>query len=127
MTVPPDTHPAELLTLSEAAVATGLSVKALTRRIERGTLPSERHAGRRVVRRGELQRLKLIGPGSRSSQQRGTTTGEVELWRDLYERERQERERSTERAAELQRELVAIANAGPIRAMRLRKQLRARL
>jgi hypothetical protein len=32
--------------------------------------------------------------------------------------ERQEREQATERAAELSRELVAIANAGPIRAIR---------
>lgn len=113
-----------LLTISQAASLTGLSRKALARRIERGTLRSVKDAeGRHVVPRGELERAQLIGVDGKP----GNPGGELVLWRELYERERQEREQMAGRAQELERELVAIANAGPIRAMRLRRHLRARL
>jgi hypothetical protein len=49
------------------------------------------------------------------------------VWRDLYEQERQEREEADAHARELEHDLIAIANAGPIRALRLRRQLRAKL
>lgn len=121
MTDSPQPPPAELLTLPEAAVLTGLSVKALTRRIERGTLPSERHQGRRLLRRGELQRLRnepseIPGEGG---------AGEIAVWRDLYEREREQRDQLATRNTELERQLAAIVNAGPIRAMRLRRAARS--
>ncbi len=48
------------------------------------------------------------------------------VWRDLYEHERQEREEAAAHARELEHDLIAIANAGPIRALRLRRQLRAK-
>lgn len=131
----------ELLTLPEAAVLTGLSVKALTRRIERGTLPSELHTGRRLVRRGELARHKLIGTGNPAEEESGDRGGELVVWRELFEQERAEHAATRERvdqerarvdaaqakAEELRLELAAIANAGPIRAMRLRRQIRQKL
>jgi hypothetical protein len=124
----------ELLTLPEAAVLTGLSTKALTRRIERGTLPSELHTGRRYVRRGELARRQLLGAGNPAEEGSGDGGGELVVWRELYDRERAEhaatRERVEAAAAEAERlrlELAAIANAGPIRAMRLRRQIRHQL
>lgn len=53
-------------------------------------------------------------------------------WEDLYEREYAAREReyaaradAEATAAALREQLTAIANAGPIRAMRLRRTLRA--
>lgn len=122
----PAGNPVELLTISEAAVITGLSVKALARRIERGSIPAERHAGRRAVRRGELERLGLTGPGSRAA--RPAQIGvEVELLRDLYQRERERADTAVGEALELREQLIAIANAGPIRAVRLRRKARAQL
>lgn len=122
----PDPSPAGeplLLTIPEAAVKTGLSVKALTRRIERGTLPSELHKGRRLIRAGELERLNTSQPGSPAEE----SPGELVKWQQMYERERQEREQADARTRELELQLVAIANAGPIRAMRLRHELRSKL
>lgn len=112
------------MTISEAAAIAGISRKALARRVERGTLRSVKDAeGRHVVPRAELERAGLLGSDGAPLQ----PGGELVVWRELYERERQEREQSEARARELERELVAIANAGPIRAMRLRRQLRAKL
>jgi hypothetical protein len=48
---------------------------------------------------------------------------ELVIWRDLYERERQDREDVDVRARVLEHDL--IANAGPIRALRLCRQMRA--
>lgn len=117
---------AELLTLPEAAVLTGLSVKALTRRIERGSLPAERHGGRRVVRKGELERRRLIGAG-RIDEGGG---GELLVWREMH---RQAVEKLAERDAELaatRQRLAhlegAIAGAGAwTRVKRLRRLLAA--
>lgn len=50
------------LTISEAAELTGLSRKAIARRIERGSLRSLVRAGRRIIPRAELVRAGLI-PG----------------------------------------------------------------
>lgn len=109
-----------LLTIREAASLTGLSTKALARRIERGTLRAVKDAeGRRVVPRGELERADLLEEGS--------PVAALVVWRDLYERERLAAAESRERAAELELELVAIANAGPIRAFKLRRGARVRL
>lgn len=113
-----------LVTISQAAVATGLSRKAIARRIERGTLRAVHdNRGRRVVPLGELERAGML----RDDDGQGNPGGELVVWRDLYERERNERMAYHERAQQLERELVAIANAGPIRAMRLRRQVRAKL
>jgi excisionase family DNA binding protein len=116
-----------LLTISEAASATGLSRKALTRRIERGSLRAVKdERGRRVVPRGELERAELLNPDG-SPGVEGSPGGELVIWQDLYEHERQAREEADAHARELEHDLIAIANAGPIRALRLRRQLRAKL
>ncbi len=49
------------------------------------------------------------------------------IWREMYEREREERAAAERQHAELQTQLAAIANAGPIRAMRLRREARRQL
>ncbi len=112
-----------LLTIAQAVAETGLSAKAIARRIERGTLRAVHdEQGRRVVPRAELDRAGLlVGEGE------GNPGGELVLWRDLYERERIERGDLAARERELHAQLVAIANAGPIRAMRLRRQVRRQL
>ena len=116
-----------LLTISEAASATGLSRKALTRRIERGSLRAVKdERGRRVVPRGELERAELLNLDG-SPGEEGYPGGELVIWRDLYEQERQEREEADAHTRELEHDLIAIANAGPIRALRLRRQLRVKL
>lgn len=122
----PETFPTgapRLLTIAQAAAETRLSVKAIARRIERGTLRAVHdEQGRRVVPRAELDRAGLLG-----GQEEGHPGGELVLWRDLYEREREEREDLAARERELHDQLVAIANAGPIRALRLRRQGRQQL
>jgi excisionase family DNA binding protein len=116
-----------LLTISEAASATGLSRKALTRRIERGSLRSVKdERGRRVVPRGELERADLLNLDGTPGDE-GSPGGELVIWRDLYEHERLEREEADAHARDLEHDLIAITNAGPIRALRLRRQLRAKL
>ena len=52
-------HP-RTLTIREAAAATGLGVKALQRRIERGTLRSVLRDGRRLIPATELLRSGLL-------------------------------------------------------------------
>jgi excisionase family DNA binding protein len=116
-----------LLTISAAASLTGLSRKALTRRIERGSLRAVKdERGRRVVPRGELERAELLNPDG-SPGDEGYPGGELVIWRNLYEHERQEREEADAHARELEHDLIAIANAGPIRALGLRRQLREKL
>lgn len=125
-------RPPELLTLPEAAELTALSVKALTRRIERGTLPSETKAGRRLVRRGELARLDLIGADSpeRNPAEGGAKNPGVGLviWRDLYEQTAGELAAARAELATARTELAridgALTAAGPFARVR---QLRRRL
>jgi len=130
-------RPPELLTLPEAAILTGLSVKALTRRIERGTVPSETKAGRRLVRRGELERLNLIGGGNPGEDGGGEDAGQLVIWRDLYQTTagelasaRAELEASRAALASARAELArvdgALTAAGPFaRARQLRHRLAA--
>ena len=49
-------------TIAEAAELTGLSRKAVTRRVERGSLRSVVRGGRRLIPRSELVRANLIPP-----------------------------------------------------------------
>ena len=120
-----------LLTLAEAAEQTGLSAKALARRVERGTLRAVHDdQGRRVVPRAELDRAGLLdrdSPGGEHDSQRGSPAGELVIWRDLAEQRADELTAAAARERELRDDLVAIANASPIRALRLRRALRARL
>jgi hypothetical protein len=122
--------PGRLLTPAEAAQATGLSRKQITGRMDRGSLRVIKDAeGTRRVPRAELVRVGLLAiDGSPSHPaESDDSAGELVIWRDLYERERQERTDAEAKRAELQTQLAAIANAGPIRAMRLRRQVRLQL
>jgi hypothetical protein len=126
--------PGRLLTPAAAAQATGLSRKQITGRMDRGSLRVIKDAeGTRRVPRAELVRVGLLAvDGSpshslESPNESGDSAGELVIWRDLYERERQERADAEAERAELQNQLAAIANAGPIRAMRLRRQVRQQL
>jgi hypothetical protein len=130
-----------LLTLTQAASATGMSRKALERRADRGTLRFVHDdQGRRVVPRAELERAGLLGEGVPAV----GAGREVVKWQQLYEREREahadtrkqltdradeERRRGDQaaaRAEQLHADLASITNAGPIRAWRLRRVLRDR-
>ncbi len=136
---PPDGGP-RLLSLTEAASATGLSRKAIERRADRGTLRFVHDdRGRRVVPRAELERAGLLDEGTPAV---GAAGRELVKWQEMYEREREDhaetREQLTARADEERRrgdqvaaraeqlhaDLAAIANAGPVRAWRLRRALR---
>ena len=122
--------PGRLLTPVEAAQATGLSRKQITGRMDRGSLRVIKDAeGTRRVPRAELVRVGLLAVDGSPSHpaESDDSAGELVIWRDLYERERQERADAEAERAELQTQLVAIANAGPIRAMRLRRQARLQL
>lgn len=116
-----------LLTPAEAAQLTGVSRKQITGRMDRGTLRVVRdEAGTRRVPRAELVRAGLLNeshPGKSQSE----SGGGLVIWRDLYERERDERAVAERQHAELRAQLAAIAHAGPIRAMRLRREARGRL
>jgi excisionase family DNA binding protein len=48
------------LTITEAAELTGLSRKAIARRVERGSVRSVLHSGRRLIPRSELARVGLL-------------------------------------------------------------------
>lgn len=116
-----------LLTPAEAAQLTGLSRKQITGKMDRGSLRVVKDAaGTRRVPKTELVRAGLLNashPGESPSE----SGGELVIWRDLYERERQERADAEAERAELRAQLAAIANAGPIRAIRLRRQARRQL
>lgn len=112
-----------LLTIGEASATTGVSRKALARRVERGTLQAVKREGKWAIPRGELQRAGLLDEQGQAT----VPGGEVVLWRDLFEQEREKHEETSERALQLERDLIAVVNAGPIRALRLRRQIRSRL
>lgn len=117
-----------LLTVAEAAKLCGLTPKVISGRMDRGTLRVVRDdSGTRRVPRAELARAGLLTPShpGESGDESASHPGELVIWQDLYEREREQREAVQEREVELRVQLAAIANAGPIRALRLRRALRA--
>lgn len=125
-----DDSPVEprLFTVAEAAEVTGLSRKVITGRMDRETLRVVRdESGTRRVPRAELVRAGLLDPShpAESDDESPGHPGELVRWQDLYEREYAARVDAEAAAGELRVQLAAIANAGPIRAMRLRRQLRA--
>jgi excisionase family DNA binding protein len=132
----------ETLTLSEAAERCGVSVAALRRRADRGTLRTLKRGGVRRVPRVELERagLSVDAPASPAELVRELAETirrqerELAALRALPERVDAERERvaaaehraadSAAEALRLRAELAEIATAGPIRALRLRQRLR---
>lgn len=123
--------PKRTYTIAEASDLTGLSRKALARRVERGSLRSVVRNGRRLIPRSELVRAGLVvEEGEERGSERGTAdlpavTGDSEtalvlLIRDLMERvERQANELAQFRALTVQAE--------SLRAERELSELRARL
>ena len=132
----------ETYTLSEAAERCGVSVAALRRRADRGTIRTVKRDGVRRVPRSELERagLGVEAPATPAEVVRELTETirrqerELAALRALPERVDAERERvgaaehraadSAAEALRLRAELDAIAAAGPIRALRLRQRLR---
>jgi DNA-binding transcriptional MerR regulator len=132
----------ETYTLSEAAERCGLSVAALRRRADRGTIRTVKRDGVRRVPRSELERagLGVEAPATPAELVRELAETirrqerELAALRALPERVDAERERvaaaehraadSAAEALRLRAELAEIAAAGPIRALKLRQRLR---
>lgn len=123
------------VSIAEASELTGLSKKALARRIERGSLPAVTRDGRRMIPRSELERRGLLTtPGRGDSGQglpRGIPAGESSaLVRELRETAEQlgrykvlaERAESLERQAATERAARETAEA---EVYRLRAELEA--
>ena len=143
---------AETFTIREAAKRCGVTYQAMRKRVDRGALQTVKREGVRRIPRSELERAGLW-PGSTTSDvelraENERLRQELEAHRVLAEQaqsaeaaERSARERAErgavedraergvaeQRAKALRAEAEAIANAGPIRALRLRKQLREKL
>ena len=140
----------ETYTTAQAARLTGTTVRALRKRIERGTLRAARGGGGWRIPHSELERAGLhISPPAEATelvaelaetirrQERELAAlralpAKVEQHRHtlaVLDGERQAAERrAAESAAEadaLRAEINQIAAAGPIRALRLRRKLRA--
>lgn len=118
-------------TISEAAELTGVSRKAIARRVERGSLRSVVRNGRRRIPRSELVRAGLLDDGSQRSPQSGPASpplprpgpggelAEVErpddmlsaLFREVLDRfERQSQEIAQYRALTVQAESLRLTN-----------------
>ncbi len=129
-------------TLSEAAQLTGTSLQALRRRADRGTLRTVQQDGKRRVPRSELERAGLrVGPAADIAEVVAQLTATivaqerelaalralpaaVEAERRHVEEVDAERQAAAAARDELQAQVDQLAQAGPIRALRLRRQLR---
>jgi excisionase family DNA binding protein len=141
----------ETYTTAEAARLTGTTVRALRKRIERGTLRAARGGGGWRIPRSELERAGLhISPPAEATelvaelaetirrQERELAAlralpAKVEQHRHTLAALHGERQAAELRAAQsdaeaqaLRAEVAQIAAAGPIRALRLRRKLRVR-
>jgi excisionase family DNA binding protein len=141
----------ETYTTAEAARLTGTTVRALRKRIERGTLRAARGGGGWRIPRSELERagLHIAAPAAAAElvaelaetirrQERELAAlralpAKVEQHRHTLAALHGERQAAERRAAEsaaeadaLRAEVEQIAAAGPIRALRLRRKLRVR-
>ena len=150
----PSSNSERLLTIKEAAEATGLSQKAIQNRVDRDTLWSKKNAeGLRVVSRAELIAKGLLNregePGPASPQVIETASRELIVWKGLYDEEKAERvaeraellalvaaerARADERAAQISKlqmdllaEQAALASAGLLSAVKLRRRAKARM
>lgn len=126
------------LTITEAAELTGLSRKAMARRVERGSVRSVLRAGRRLIPRSELVRAGLLPPegdyGARggggvdplehpavtSEESGGEPSLLAALVRELLDRVQQQ-------AGELAQHRALTAEAESLRLQREVADLRARL
>jgi excisionase family DNA binding protein len=86
-------------TTQEAAELTGTSVRALSKRIERGQLRAVQHGRYWRIPHAELERLEMIGP-ERTARGQGTQgTDGPDVMMAALEREHAERERLTQELA----------------------------
>ena len=83
---------------------------------------------------GQPRLVTVAEAAKRTGLSRVESRGELVQWQALYERERERAERTeADRVAiaalerQLREELLVLANAGPMRAMRLRREVRRRL
>lgn len=140
----------ETFTIREAAEASGLTYEALRARVDRGTIRAGKRSedAARVIPRSELQRVGLL-PGNDhgelqaeidrlraelkahrllTERAQGETAAEREArerMEEAFHQARAERQAADHAAQELRTQLEEIAAAGPIRALRLRRRLRA--
>ena len=134
-------------TVREAANACGVSYQAMRTRVDRGQLQVIKRDGIRRIPERELEKAGLLGGPTdpavvhlrsenaelrQELQAMRALPARVEAEREARERmeeafhqERAERQAADEAARELQSQLEEIAAAGPIRALRLRRKLRA--
>ncbi len=133
--------------MREAAEACGVSYQAMRTRVDRGQLEVIKRDGTRRIPEVELEKTGLLG-GPTDPEVVQLRSENAELRQELrtmrvlparVEAEREARERMEEAfhqartekqsadqtAKELQAQLEKIASAGPIRALRLRRKLRA--
>jgi hypothetical protein len=68
-------RPKRNLTISEAAEVTGISRKAMARRVERGSVRSVLRSGRRLIPRSELVRVGLLPAGGEGGGMLGDSRG----------------------------------------------------
>lgn len=141
----PQAAPPRLLTLRQAAEESGLTLKALRSRADRGQVqtvqrPDPHGQPVRLVPRSELERLGLLpaGPDQELHQELEQLRTALAEQRQLTERvqrdqlaEHQAHEHTRAALHEqraltttLQADLDAIAAAGPIKALRLRRRLK---
>ncbi len=134
-------------TVREAAEVCGISYQAMRTRVDRGQLQVIKHDGTRRITEGALEAAGLLGSSSdpeivRLRSENAELRQELQAMRTLPARVEAEREardrmeqafhqaRAEKQAADqgaqaIQIQLEEIAAAGPIRALRLRRKLRA--
>ena len=142
----------ETFTIREAAEKCGVTYQAMRKRVDRGTLQTVKKEGVRRIPRSELERAGLW-PGSTLADEELRKENEqhrqlTEQAQSTAEAERKAREAAEaaasqaraerlaaeqqasankEKAEKLRAELEEVSNAGPIKAWRLRRQIKERL
>ncbi len=134
-------------TVREAAEACGLSYEAMRTRVDRGQFQVVKRDGTRRIPEIELEKAGLLGGPSdpevvelraenaelrQELQTMRALPAQVEQEREsrerveeAFHRERAEKQTANQTAEELRAQLEEIAIAGPIRAFKLRRRLRA--
>jgi hypothetical protein len=134
-------------TVREAAEVCGISYQAMRTRVDRGQLQVIKRDGTRRITEGELESAGLFGGPSdpeivqlrsenaqlrQELQTMRTLPARVEAEREARDRMEQafhqaraEKQAADQGAQAMQAQLEEIAAAGPIRALRLRRKLRA--
>jgi DNA anti-recombination protein RmuC len=134
-------------TVREAAEACGISYQAMRTRVDRGQLQVIKRDGTRRITESELEATGLLGVSSdpevvrlrsenaqlrQELQSMRALPARIEVEREALERMEQafhqaraEKQAADQGAQAIRTQLEEIAAAGPIRALRLRRKLRA--